>query len=515
MTKLSVDVPLNRVEGDLELRVELDGDVVVDAWSSGTMFRGFEQMLAGRAALDGLVLTPRVCGICTTAHLLAAARALDAIAATPVTPTGLRVRNVALMIEQIQSDLRQPVLMHAADLGAGPGARAPLGAEAERRYRPFEGTSVVETIRATKHLVEIIAILGGQWPHSSFMVPGGVVSAPTVVDVARCRQILSGYRSFYERRVLGCSLDRFAEVVDEPALDAWLDASPAHREGELGFLVRHGRALGLDRVGRGHGHLLSFGGLEIPARSAAPRRRAGDTMVIPAAFAPAGGDPVPLDQGLVTEDVACSYSGNHPAPLHPFRGETRPYASGREGGKYSWAKAPRYAGKPAETGPLAEAVVRGDPLLVDLVRRHGGPTALSRLVARLLRPLALLPVVDLWLRELVEDPGPCCPPDVRVEQGEGAGLVEATRGALGHWVRVERGRIASYQIITPTGWNGSPRDGAGVRGPWEEALVGVRVEDPENPVELGWVVRSFDPCLVCTVHAWGGGARRGTLRVGA
>jgi hydrogenase large subunit len=78
--------------------------------------------------------------------------------------------------------------------------------------------------------------------------------------------------------------------------------------------------------------------------------------------------------------------------------------------------------------------------------------------------------------------------------------VEAARGALGHWVKVAGGRITHYQIITPTTWNASPRDGDGVRGPWEQALVGTPVRDPDNPVELGHVVRSYDPCMVCCVH---------------
>ena len=77
--KKTINVPLNRVEGDLEIRVELDGGLVSDAWSSGTMFRGFENILTGRGALDGLVITPRICGICGTAHLTAASKALDAI----------------------------------------------------------------------------------------------------------------------------------------------------------------------------------------------------------------------------------------------------------------------------------------------------------------------------------------------------------------------------------------------------------------------------------------------------
>ena len=79
-------------------------------------------------------------------------------------------------------------------------------------------------------------------------------------------------------------------------------------------------------------------------------------------------------------------------------------------------------------------------------------------------------------------------------------IVEATRGGLGHWVKIEDGYIAHYQIISPTTWNGSPRDTNGVRGPWEQALIGIEVRNTDNPIEIGHILRSFDPCLVCTVH---------------
>ena len=87
--------------------------------------------------------------------------------------------------------------------------------------------------------------------------------------------------------------------------------------------------------------------------------------------------------------------------------------------------------------------------------------------------------------------------------GEGVGLVEAARGALGHWLKVDAGKISHYQIITPTAWNGSPKDYHGHPGPWEKALLGVPVDDIEHPMLVGHVIRSFDPCLVCTVHALG------------
>ena len=508
----TIEVSLNRVEGDLVVRAEIADGVVVDAWSSGTMFRGIENLLRGRGALDGLVITPRVCGICTTAHLTAAARALDAVFGVAPPPSALRVRNAALLAEHMQSDLRQAVLMYAADFPSPAHSAEPLHGEAVRRYRPLAGDSVLEAIQATKRLLEIVAILGGQWPHSSFMVPGGVASAPSAVDVARCRQILAGYRHYYERRVLGCTVERFREIGSAPELDAWLDEAPEHRDSEVGFFLRYGRALGLDDVGRGHGNFVTFGGLPVPEGSSV-RAPGGGSELQPAGFA-RGLAVEPFDAALVAEDVAASFYVDADSPRHPSRGETRPYASGREGGKYSWAKAARYAGVPAETGALAEAIVARDPLFTDLVRRARGPTALTRALARLVRTTTLLPALDAWLGELGSDLGPCCHAHVPVRDGEGAGLTQATRGALGHWVAIEGGRIARYQIITPTGWNGSPRDGAGVRGPWEEALVGTRVRDADNPIELGYVVRSFDPCLVCTVHTFDARGQRSVLRFG-
>jgi hydrogenase large subunit len=145
-----LNVPMNRAEGDLEIRVAVEDGVVTDAFCVGTMFRGFEQILVGRAALDGLVITPRVCGICGTAHLTAAARALDMIAGATVPVDAVRVRNLALMAEHVQSDVRHGCLMYAVDFADPAHARHPLFEEAVRRYAPFRGSAVVEAIRSTK-----------------------------------------------------------------------------------------------------------------------------------------------------------------------------------------------------------------------------------------------------------------------------------------------------------------------------------------------------------------------------
>ncbi len=510
MARTICDIPLNRVEGDLEIRVEVEDGVVVDAWSAGTMFRGFERLLVGRGALDGLVVTPRVCGICSTTHLTAAAKALDAVAGVTPPDNGLRLRNLALMTEHIQSDVRQTVLMYMVDF-ANPAYRAlPLFDEAVSRFAPFTGSDAVDTLRETKRVIELIAVIGGQWPHSSFMVPGGVTYAPPLPGLMQCRHILAHYRAWYERRVLGCSLDRWAEVTSPAGLDLWLDEAPAHRDGIVGFLLRFGRAVGLDRIGGGHGCYLSYGGLDMPVETGV--RRPGPTL-IPAGLV-AGGARRDFDQALVAEHIAASWYTGYEGGRHPFDGVTQPYACGSEGAKYSWSKAPRYDGRPAETGQLAEALVAGSPLFSALVA--DGANALARQLARIVRPALLLPVMEAWLDEVVATAGAeSYRAPAPIVDGDGVGLTQAARGALGHWVRIRGGRIAHYQIVTPTAWNGSPRDSVGVRGPWEEALIGVPLRDPANPIEAGHVVRSFDPCLVCTVHALRKGRTLGRVRLGA
>ena len=494
-TRIIRDIPFNRVEGDLEVSIEYGDGRITDAWSAGTLYRGFENLMKGRGALDGLVMTPRICGICSTTHLSAAVSALDAIAGLTPPDNAVRVRNVTLMAEHVQSDVRHSVLMYMADFAHPAHSGHSLYGEALRRYAPAAGSSAIDTIRETKRVLEVVAILGGQWPHSSFMVPGGIAFAPSQANVVQCQQIVGAYRAWYERRVLGCSIERWREVDSIAALDAWLDESAAHRDSETGFLLRFGREAGLDRIGSGLNAFLSYGSLNLPQETSvvAPTRQ-----LVTAGFA-RGTGVAAFDAARITEDVSHAWYKNH-GTQHPTAGETEPYASGQQGQAYSWIKAPRYDGYAVETGILAEAIIDGQPLFVDIVRA-GQASALARQLARLTRPTTLLPAMQTWLRELLAAHGaPIIVGDGHVPDGEGAGLVQATRGALGHWVSIENGRIARYQIITPSAWNGSPRDATGQRGAWEEAVLGTPVVDPDNPIEAGHVIRSFDPCLVCAVH---------------
>jgi Ni,Fe-hydrogenase I large subunit len=150
-----------------------------------------------------------------------------------------------------------------------------------------------------------------------------------------------------------------------------------------------------------------------------------------------------------------------------------------------------------EVGALARQIVDGHPLARDYIARYGGSVT-ARVAARMLELARVVPLMEAWIKALI--PGePFCAQGVLPEEAQGMGLVEAARGSLGHWLSVRRGRIERYQIVAPTTWNFSPRDGEGQPGALELALVGIPAGEGALPT-VQHVVRSFDPCMVCTVH---------------
>jgi uptake hydrogenase large subunit len=223
-----------------------------------------------------------------------------------------------------------------------------------------------------------------------------------------------------------------------------------------------------------------------------------------------------FDQARVREDVTHSfYEGDR--PLHPFEGETKPLDPevGRKQGKYSFAKSPRYevpgvGYTPLEAGPLARRIAAAgpnpgphqdnDPLFLDMVSRIG-PSVMVRQLARMHEAPKYYKWARKWLDEIDLHESFYDKP-VEHAEGKGFGSTEAARGSLSDWIVIEDGKIANYQVVTPTAWNIGPRDASENPGPIERALVGSPVVDQSDPVELGHVARSFDSCLVCTVHAY-------------
>ena len=329
------------------------------------------------------------------------------------------------------------------------------------------------------------------------MVPGGVVSIPDISRLLQCKMIVQEVQLWYEHVILGCSLQRWQEITNLKELDAWLLESNAHQESEVGFMIRCLRESGVAELGKGADNFITYGNYTLPRET---NVQGHNGRMYGAGFV-AGSKRNPFDQELIREDISHTWFEKLDPPQHPSRGRTVPDTTVvPSSNAYSWVKAPRYNAKVAETGPLAEMLVNGNPLFQDMVTNSGG-TVLARQLARLTRSVDLLPTMSLWLEELVEHGGDSFYTQVKeIPDGQGAGLIHAARGALGHWVKIKNGTIARYQVITPTAWNGSPRDGNAIPGAWEQALMGTEIKHQENPIEAGHIIRSFDPCMVCAVH---------------
>jgi len=251
-------------------------------------------------------------------------------------------------------------------------------------------------------------------------------------------------------------------------------------------------------IGTGCKRLLSYGGFDLPNG-----KLFKSGIISPHLKAE------PFAKENITEDVKHSWYADADSGKNPAQGQTTPDLAKKQA--YSFLKSPRYEGKVCEAGPLARMVsnyVQGDTKakqLIDSTLAELGAgvdalfSVLGRHAARALEAKLVADSMVDWLQQLT--PGEPAIIDSGIpDEGGGAGLTEAPRGAVGHWMTIKGKRIERYQVITPTAWNASPRDAQDVRGPWEEALLGTPVADEENPVAVGHVVRSFDACLVCTVH---------------
>lgn len=507
--------PVGRVEGDLDVRVDIQDGHVINAWTQAELFRGFEVILRDKDPQAGLVVTPRACGICGASHLTCAAWALDTAWKTTVPRNAILARNLGQIVETLQSQPRHHYGLFMIDYTNKNYRKSKFYEEAVRRWAPFIGTNYEVGIAISGRPVEIYALLGGQWPHSSYMVPGGVMCAPTLTDVTRAWGILEHYRrNWLEPMWLGTSIERYEQIQSYADFLAWLDEKPEHANSDLGMFWRMSVDIGLDKYGAGHARYLSWGYLPHEDRYQEPTidgRNAAVIMKSGVFDAQAGAHKL-MDQAHTREDM-CHAWYDEPNVTHPFDRTTVPTQNNAIdfGGKYSWSTAVLHDqdGR-LEAGPLARQLVAGgthgeawqhhDPLVLDMYKQLGGASVMLRHFARMHEAVKLYREAERILRELkLNDAWYIKPTET---DGRGWGATEAVRGALCHWIEVQSGKIKNYQIVAPTTWNVGPRNAEGVRGPMEQALIGTPIADPADPVEVGHVCRSYDSCLVCTVHAY-------------
>lgn len=497
--------PITRIEGHLKIDVVIDAGEVKEARCSGQMFRGFELMLLGRDPRDAALLSQRVCGVCPVAHAMASALCLDSAFGVDgqIPDNGRLMRNLIFGSNFIQShilhfyhlaaldyvDVSAAADYDGADDGLkslsgfiGRGQLAPFMPRYEGDYRlPKEANQqaaahYVRALEARRIAHEMCAIFGGKMPHQVGIVVAGCTETPTADKIAAFLSKLEWLRRFIDDVYI-------ADVL------AVAEAYPDY----FG-------------IGAGPKRCLSWGGLDLETKETNLLKRQR--------FFPAGrvGADLTLeapDPEQVAEYVRNSWYDDATSGRKPAEADTVP-APDKESG-YSWLKAPRYAGQPHEVGPLARALVAyaaGDEAVkrdVEAVlgRFKAGPEALfsvlGRHAARALEARRLADAMLGWAMAL--KPGePVCEWREVPQSATGMGLTEAPRGALGHWCEIQDHKLARYQLVVPTTWNASPKDDDGNPGPMEQAIIGTKIRDPENPFEVVRIVRSFDPCLACSVH---------------
>jgi hydrogenase large subunit len=458
--------PVTRIEGHLKVEVKVDtvGGVqqVVDAFSTGTLFRGIETILEQRDPRDATLITSRICGVCPTSHGLAAALGLDTAFGvdgdTPARTNARLLRNLVHGACYIESallhfyllslpDFVQPLPMAPWLPGWNPGHR--LDAATAAQF--VAGFTAALSARRNAH--EMGAIFGGKLPHSPAFVVGGFTAVPSAADIAAFGTYLDALLGFIDGRYVP-DAERLAALFDE-----------------------------YGHLGRGYGHLLSFGVFELD-------NTGQPALLLRRGHLPAGAESVAdVASQRVAEAVRYSWYADPEADPAPDQGLTAPQYP--KVGAYSWLKAPRYDALPCEVGPLARMTIHGE--------YRGGISVMDRHVARARETLKIALAMRGWLAQLAAgQPAYTARPVPSTARSEG--LTEAPRGALGHWLEVQAGRIARYQVITPTCWNLSPRDRAGQRGPLEQALIGTPVANLDQPIEVLRVIHSYDPCLDCATH---------------
>ncbi len=561
--------PATRLSGNLRISVELKDGSVTDASASGMAYRGFEQMLQKKDPMDAPYFTQRICGMCSSSHATASVNAIEsACGATYLIPKdALLVRNVLNGLSWIKNHVEHLYLGFLPDL-ADPiygdalnssGLGNQLWDELKRRYLALNGSAYMEALRCIKLIGRAEGILGGRSPASPAIVPGGVTAAPTRGGLASLAECAEGIDAFLQGRLLG----------DMPTGE-WLAST--HDGGSSGFALKYlegfsmgdlpswgdlplfmmfcsrmlakdtlelPACIGLDSVG-GYAlddqviGFLSFGSF-YRVRDDSGGFKDGYSPVeddransyeLPAGFTPGSlqdltaraGRP---DPNLIVEHVASSYydySGSK-ASETPLNGETAPASRAADisfdGARYSFIKAPRYGRVPCEVGPLARSINSREKLIVDTMRMlspaYPPVSVYTRVLARMQEALLLSRMLQGWISDLDGGGRYCVPVSTRPNKA-GSGLIEAPRGALGHWLRVDGGGlISNYQVIAPTTWNASPKCSEQKYGPIELALLGGQTTpsgylpgSEANPVGLYHIIRSYDPCVACAVHIIGG-----------
>jgi len=537
MKKIVID-PVTRIEGHLRVEVTVDEtNTVQEAYVSGQLFRGIETILKNRDPRDAGLMAGRICGVCTNSHFRAAVSCVEDAYALEVPKNAEIVRELialALFLQDhvvhfyhlqsldfvdvtkaLEADPGQTVqtardysddpfrnseahyedvqkkLQNFVNAGKlGPFSNAYRG-HSSYRLNPEENlillSHYLDALKFQTSISKAVAIFGGKTPHPQSIVVGGITSVMDMLNPARVNDYLF-------------IIKEAKEFIDRAYLpDMKLLAHAYHDEIKEGSGRANGNFISVQSFAFSDGTLFEGGVI----------------------FGHDLDSVKPFDPEKISEHVDRAwYEENDPqAPCYTDLNEDGSLKTENSRDKYSWVKAPRYQNKPMECGPLARILVsyakknehvtpyvdrflnETDLELIDLSTTIGRNAAraieteyiaeyLFKFISDLLQNLTYYDT-ETWGKYNFES---------LPKTAKGKAFFEVPRGLLSHFVNIKDQKIANYSVIAPTTWNASPKNHNGRRGAYEEALIGIKIADTDNPLEALRVIRSFDPCLACAVH---------------
>ncbi len=518
MTREVIIDPVTRIEGKLSLELQIDDakNTIVSAKAAGSLFRGFETIVLNRDPRDAAPILSAICGVCYCDHHIASVRAVEAAAGMTQYPGDYTYEQTTIPKNAVLSrnvvagaDWAYSHMVHLLVL-AGPDYHlyGLLGS-----LKPsFVLNNYADLLRqiiipAQQYMNQTITLWGGKTPHPRGAVPGGNPVRPTAEVIEQTRNRIGQARALTDLAV--------------PLIWNYLTANAAK----------------LGELGRGPGNFISMGAFQDPTTPDGTNRM---PLVIPrGVMSFPSTSPSPFDPSKITEDSSLSWYQQTTAET--VIGEQTPAPDMSNSLAYTWTKAPRYEGRTCETGPLAREYISGIfPKLGRLI--HGALPEVSalplnpkgsvfdRMIAEALELAVLLGssnttpnlqflgeplnislfdllnelglpqegLMEAWLDEMEKEQPSYNPSYQNPAEAEGIGLWEAPRGALLHWISIKNSKVSNYQVLAPTTWNASPN------GPLEGALVGTPIGQTgtnEDFRPTAYVVRSFNLCMACSVHA--------------
>jgi quinone-reactive Ni/Fe-hydrogenase large subunit len=553
MSKRIVVDPITRIEGHLRIEVVVDdNNVVEEAYASSTLWRGIETILKGRDPRDAGFFTQRICGVCTYSHYKAGIEAVeDALKIDPPLNAKLTrtLMNAALFLHDHPVHFYH---LHGLDwvdvvsaLSADPHKAAELAFEYTPNPIACGADSLVEAQKKVAAFVKkghLGPFANAYWGHSTYKF----TPEQNLIALSHYLKALEMQRIAAQMMAVFGAKQPHPQSLSVGGVTCIMDLKSPARLGE--YMVKFQEMA--DFINRAYYPDLVMAGKAYATEGSVTGDLGTANLMAGRSFQ-LNRDEFLFDSGIILNgDISKTYEINEDKiteeathswysddkPLHPYDGKTNPKYTGfkdgetidgqgntvatkliKENEKYSWIKAPRYDGKPMQTGPLANIVVnyvKGNKKVVKVVDQFlkdtGLPLAaalstLGRTAARMMEAKIIadnaLEAFNSLIQNLKVDDSTYTTYQIdKNKEYKGRYMGNVPRGILSHWVRIKNGVIENYQAVVPSTWNASPKDAKGARGPYEEALVGLKIADLSKPLEIIRIIHSFDPCIACAVH---------------